>query len=128
MPNVLIVDDEQHILTSLRRLLRAEPYELLLEPDPARVREILATHAVDVVLSDYKMGAVSGLDVLSAVAELQPHARRLIISGYGEEIPADPLEAVGLYCPPLRKPPDPEELKSLLRAAVEAHPDALPAP
>ena len=127
MPLVLILDDEPDLLRSLRRVLRTEPYDLLLEQDPGSARELLATHRVDVVLSDYKMGAVSGLDVLSAAAELQPDARRLIISGYGEEIPPEPLAAMDLFHPPLRKPADVEELKALLRAAVEADPAAPPA-
>lgn len=121
-PVLLIVDDEEGILRAMRRSLRREGYTIVTVQHADDVRDALEAHPVDVVLSDYKMGAISGLDVLALAAEIRPGARRLIISGFGEAIPPDRLAAIGVFVEPLRKPCDDAELKQVLRAAVEAGP------
>ena len=71
-PVLLIVDDEEGILRAMRRSLRREGYTILTVQHADDVREALEAHPVDVVLSDYKMGAISGLDVLALAAEIRP--------------------------------------------------------
>jgi response regulator RpfG family c-di-GMP phosphodiesterase len=118
-PILLIVDDEERILNALSRSLRREGYEILTAQTPERVRELLALHPVDVVLSDHKMPAASGLDILAMASELRPEAARLLISGWPEQVPPDRLAELGVR-ELLPKPWDDSELKRALRTAVEA--------
>ena len=59
-PSLLLVDDEESILNSLRRLLRSQPYEVLLADSGARALEILAQRPVDLVMSDARMPDMDG--------------------------------------------------------------------
>ena len=52
-PTVLFVDDEVYVLKSLQRICRREPYEVLTANDAKQAMQILASHHVDIVVSDY---------------------------------------------------------------------------
>ncbi len=114
---VLIVDDERRILSALERTLRKERFEVLSTDSPRRALEILASEAVDVVLSDHKMPGMSGLDVLAFAAERQPRAVRYLITGWTEKVSPEALDAAGVRAM-ISKPWDTEDLKRLLRAAA----------
>lgn len=83
MKRIMLVDDEPHVLAALRRVLRAHfVTEAVIETfdDPTRALDHLHDHAADVVVSDFRMPQMSGIDFLHRVRELQPHAVRLILS------------------------------------------------
>ena len=79
---VLCVDDEENILSSLRRLLRREPYRLLTASSGAQGLEILSRNEVDIVVSDQRMPDMSGTDFLKQVKTLYPDVTRIILTGY----------------------------------------------
>ncbi len=59
---VLFVDDELGILSTLKRLLRKESYNVLTGDSGQQGLELLAQHAVDVVISDMRMPQMNGAD------------------------------------------------------------------
>ena len=64
LPRLLILDDEAGILSSLRRALRREGYEILtFERVDDALRE-LELRAVDAILTDHKMPGMSGMTFL----------------------------------------------------------------
>ena len=67
MKQVLFVDDETKILDGLKRLLRPmrDRWEMHFEPCAARALERIATGHFDVVVSDMRMPAYTGVDVLA---------------------------------------------------------------
>ena len=78
-PRLLILDDESRILSSLRRALRREGYEILtFERVEDALRE-LEERPVDAILSDQKMPGMSGLQFLRRAAQHCPEAARLLI-------------------------------------------------
>ncbi|MBI2308802.1 MAG: response regulator [Rhodocyclales bacterium] len=93
MSRILLVDDEDSILRSLTRLLSLTPctagdksWKLVVDgftsPEAALDR---ARHtAYDVVLSDYRMPGMDGVQFLKAFRLLQPDCPRLILSGYAD--------------------------------------------
>jgi len=93
MNRILIVDDDEGILKALRRLLAMTPcqageerFQLTVEvasaPQDALAR---ARHtAYDLVISDYRMPVMNGVEFLKAFRLLQPSAARLILSGYAD--------------------------------------------
>jgi response regulator RpfG family c-di-GMP phosphodiesterase len=117
-PILLIVDDEERILSALSRSLRREGYTILTAQTPEQVRSLLEANAVDVVLSDHKMPTASGLEILTLAAQLRPAAARLLISGWPEQVPPDRLAELGVR-ELLPKPWDDGDLKRALRSAVE---------
>jgi response regulator RpfG family c-di-GMP phosphodiesterase len=79
---VLCVDDEENILSSLRRLLRREPYRLLTTTSGVEALDILSQNEVDIVISDQRMPDMSGTDFLKQVKTLYPDVTRIILTGY----------------------------------------------
>lgn len=83
MYRIVIVDDEQGIISALRRCLWTIPgYEVFGFTEPQEALNLVAKETVDIIISDYRMPLMDGVTFLSACKELQPHASRLILSGY----------------------------------------------
>ena len=71
-PAVLVIDDEQGILESLRILLKHEGYDVETVQGGKAGLEALQRGRPDVVLADIRMPQVSGLDILAAAREQDP--------------------------------------------------------
>lgn len=83
---ILVVDDEPGIVNAIRRELNTPPlgrYRYAVEgfSDPAQALERAREKAFAVVVSDYRMPGMSGLDFLKALYEIQPDCARLVLSG-----------------------------------------------
>ena len=116
-PVVLLIDDEPRILSALERSLRREGYELLSAERPADALRLVEEHAIDCVVCDYKMPAMTGLELLERIAQRRPHAARLLITGWNSEVDRGELERLGVHAV-LPKPWDDSELKRALRKAM----------
>ncbi|MEC5161327.1 EAL domain-containing protein [Janthinobacterium sp. CG_S6] len=81
---ILLVDDESHVLTALRRLLRQDGYEILAANSAAEGFELLALHPVQVILCDQRMPNMNGTVFLDRVKEMYPDTFRIILSGYAD--------------------------------------------
>lgn len=82
---ILLVDDEINILKALTRLLSTEPYEVVTALGGREALEILGKdETFDVVIADYKMPDMNGLEFLKRVKVLYPHIYRGMLSGYVE--------------------------------------------
>lgn len=81
---LLLVDDEENILTSLRRLLRREGYTILIGHSGEQGLELLAQHPVDVIVSDQRMPNMTGVEFLRRVKAAYPDTVRMVLSGYTE--------------------------------------------
>jgi diguanylate cyclase (GGDEF)-like protein len=81
---LLLVDDEENVLNSLKRVLRRGGYRILTAGSAAEGFEILATHDVQVILSDQRMPVMSGTAFLGRVKDLYPETVRMVLSGYTE--------------------------------------------
>lgn len=96
MQRLLLVDDEPHILSALQRSLRhalmgrVAGLSLEVESDPQQALKRLAQRPYALVLSDYRMPGLNGVQLLTRLRELQPLAGRLILSG---EIDREALSA-----------------------------------
>ncbi|MDN2715309.1 response regulator [Janthinobacterium sp. SUN120] len=81
---LLLVDDEPNILASLKRLLRRDGYHILTAASGQEGLEVLASHAVDVIVSDQRMPGMLGADFLRKAKLLCPQTIRIMLSGYTE--------------------------------------------
>ena len=114
---LLIVDDEERILSALRRALRREGYEIVTAETVSDALRILEERPVDAILSDHKMPGMSGVEFLEQAGRRRPGAARMIITGWTEEIPRTQLEEAGV-CALVTKPWDDARLKATLRRAM----------
>lgn len=79
---LLLVDDEQNIVSALTRLFRRDGYRILTANSGKEGLEKLAQHEVGVILSDQRMPEMNGSEFLSRVKELHPDTVRIMLSGY----------------------------------------------
>ena len=118
---VLFVDDEVNILKALQRLLRGEPMNVLTASRPEQAIELLEREEIEVVVSDQRMPAMSGVDMLSMIRERNPDIVRMMLTGYTEMKIA--VEAInrGEIFRLITKPWNDDELKATLRQAFDHH-------
>jgi len=123
---LLLVDDETSILTSLTRLLRREGYKILTAGSAREGFELLATHKVQVIVSDQRMPEMSGTEFLSRVRDLYPDTIRMVLSGYTEfNSVSDAINRGAIY-KFLTKPWDDETLRTEVREGFLHHESAQP--
>lgn len=81
---LLLVDDEENIVSALVRLLRRDGYRILTANSGKEGLELLTQNKVGVIISDQRMPGMTGVEFLSKVKELYPLTVRIVLSGYTE--------------------------------------------
>jgi len=81
---VLVVDDDEHVRRSLRRVLRRTACTFLEAPEAATALDILAREPVTVVVSDYRMPGMDGVEFLRLVKERYPAVQRVLLTGQAD--------------------------------------------
>ncbi len=119
-PRVLLIDDEDMILISIRALLNLETdFDVSAFTDPADALSHLRDNKVDAIVTDYLMPNMTGLDLLRHARDAQPEASRILLTGHADKKSAiRAINEVGLY-QYLEKPWDNEQLLLVIRGAIE---------
>ncbi|MBX2878399.1 MAG: response regulator [Granulosicoccus sp.] len=81
---ILFVDDERAILSSLRRLFRSSDYKIHVAGSGAEGIALLEKEEIDLVVSDMRMPEMDGAAFLSTVAKRWPSTVRMLLTGYSE--------------------------------------------
>ncbi|WNB75362.1 response regulator [Methylomonas koyamae] len=79
---ILIVDDEPNVLKALSRLLKA--YATVTVESAEEALLIAEQQAFDLVISDYRMPGINGIDFLILFKRLQPDAIRVVLTGFAD--------------------------------------------
>ncbi|AVJ21302.1 MULTISPECIES: HD domain-containing phosphohydrolase [Pseudomonas] len=116
---VLLVDDEESILNSLRRLLRGQPYEVVLATSGAQALEIMATRPIDLAMSDARMPGMDGATLLAEVHRLYPATSRILLTGYADLTTIIKAINDGQIHRYISKPWNDEELQLVLQQTLE---------
>lgn len=81
---ILLVDDEPNVLSSLRRQLRSD-YEVEVAEDPtAALLSLDKKNPFAVVISDYRMPKMNGIEFLSELRKQSPDTTRVMLTGYAD--------------------------------------------
>ena len=118
-PTVLFVDDEVYVLKSLQRICRREPYEVLTANDAKQAMQILASHHVDIVVSDLRMPNIDGSQLLAHVADHYPEMPRILLSGNADLPSVINTVNEGKLSYYFQKPWDDDALRLTLRGFIE---------
>jgi two-component system, NtrC family, response regulator HupR/HoxA len=117
---VLVVDDEPRVLDALEAIL-ADEFRVLSAPSGPAALELLGRHEVAVIVTDYRMPQMSGVELLRRSRELAPEAMRIVLTAYTDvESLMDAINTGGIYHF-ISKPWDPHELTVVIRRAAERH-------
>jgi len=117
---IVIVDDEEMVLTSLNSFLSLETdYNLETFISAKKALDYIESNPVDLVVSDYLMPEMDGISFLIKVRELKPEVPRIILTGYADKENAiKAINQVGLF-QYLEKPWDNEDILIIFRNGLE---------
>jgi len=117
-PTLLLVDDEERVLRSLKMVFRGL-YNVLMTTDPHEAIEIVKNNKVHVIISDQRMPIMQGSDLLREIKQHSPATMRLLLTGYSD------LNAIissineGEIFRFINKPWNQQELKETVDAAAQ---------
>jgi DNA-binding NtrC family response regulator len=84
--SIVLVDDEEMVITSLRALLQLETeHDIHGFTDPAEAVKFMEANPVDVCVSDYLMPGMTGIQFLTRAKDLQPEASRVLLTGHADK-------------------------------------------
>jgi CheY-like chemotaxis protein len=118
-PRILVVDDEEAILETMTFTFEDE-YEVYTSTDPRKALEILdEKQPIAAVLTDQRMPDMSGVEFVTEVCKRHPLTVRMVLTGFSD------IEAIiqaindGHVYAYITKPWEPEQLKQLMKQAVD---------
>jgi signal transduction histidine kinase len=120
-PTLLVVDDEQDVLSSVRDWLRID-YRVITFQRGAQALEYLRSgQSAQVILADQRMPEMTGVEVLRQAKAIRPDMTRLLFTAYIEIRTVIDAINQGHVFRYIAKPCDPDELSVIVRQAVEHH-------
>ncbi len=118
VPRVLIVDDEETVLTSIQGVLELEGYEAVAVTAGRQALILAAAQRFDVVLTDLRLDDVDGLDILRELRRTSPDSVPIVLTGYASLDSAVMALREGAY-DYLVKPCEVLELRTTVRHGIE---------
>ncbi|RJR14729.1 MAG: response regulator [Nitrospiraceae bacterium] len=119
--SILLVDDERSVVSSLKRALMDEPYNIFTANSGIEGLSILKDNRIKIVISDEKMPGMQGSEFLSAVKKLFPDTIRIILTGHASIQAAMNAVNNGEIYRFFAKPWNEIELKLAIRSAIEKY-------
>ncbi len=116
MNGLMVVDDEEGVRRSLKRVLEREGYRIILAENGEEALDIVRSDGRDIetVISDYRMPGMDGLETLIEIGRLNAEITRIMLTGYATM--ASAIEAVNAGIDGfLTKPFANEELRAKVR-------------
>ncbi len=115
---LLVVDDEPDLVQSVKDLLRFD-YRVLIATRAAEGIQIMQREKVHIVMSDQRMPEMTGVEFLKHLRDSHPETVRLLFTAYADlNAVTDAINQGNVYRY-ISKPWEPDELKSVLRQAVD---------
>jgi two-component system NtrC family sensor kinase len=119
---ILFIDDEANILRSVERVFLDKEYEILTAHSASEALEILSSVSpVQVVVSDYRMPKMNGVELLRTVREKWPETVRAVLSGYADTEAVVSAINDGQIYRFIPKPWNDVELRMTIAAAVKQY-------
>lgn len=121
MNSILIIDDDQDILTLLKKFFEKKNYSVQTSLSGEEGIEILKNSGADVVLCDFKLPDYDGLEMLKKVKIIDPAAQVIIITGYSDVKVAVKALKMGAF-EYVTKPLLPDEILHTVVSAINSKP------
>lgn len=120
-PVVLCVDDDPDMLAAVVRTIKTAGYHVLAAESPVQALQILGNQSVTVLLSDFEMPEMTGVELAVRARDLQPETVRMMLTGRNTVDTAVAGINIGEVFRFLSKPFQPDVLKREVAAAIEHH-------
>lgn len=116
--NLLVVDDEKPLLGLLVRRLERLSYKVYAAESGIAALEILQQQDIDVLVTDFKMPGMNGLELISSAIEIHPLIQSIVVTGYSDLKTAIDVMGAGAFSY-LTKPYDYDELHLTIQKGLE---------
>jgi signal transduction histidine kinase len=120
-PTLLVVDDEQDVLSSVRDWLRIDYRVITFQRGEQALEYLRSGQSADVILADQRMPEMTGVEVLRQAKAIRPDVTRLLFTAYIDIRTVIDAINQGHVFRYIAKPCDPDELSVIVRQAVEHH-------
>jgi two-component system nitrogen regulation response regulator GlnG len=121
-PKILVIDDDDDLRYSLKRVLSAKKYEVVEAASGEEGLKIAEQHSPHVILLDNRMGGMSGIEALQHLRGINPNAMIILMTAYGTTQTTIEAMKFGAF-DYIMKPFDLKKILSLTEAAVAASSD-----
>jgi type II secretory ATPase GspE/PulE/Tfp pilus assembly ATPase PilB-like protein/CheY-like chemotaxis protein len=115
---LLVIDDDKSVLRSLKRVFADENYSILTSEDGSSALSLLATQKVNLVICDYQMPGMNGIDVLRTIRERYPKIIRIMLTGHSETSVIMAAVNEGAVYKFINKPWNDDDLKLSVKLAL----------
>lgn len=117
---ILLIDDQEEVLETTRMMLEKLGHECVVTSDPIQgMATIDADHLnLDLVITDYSMPRLNGLQLVDICAHKYPALRVVISTGYGDALPRNTILANQRALQILKKPYNFRELRMLVEDVI----------
>jgi CheY-like chemotaxis protein len=122
LPRIMVVDDEPDILALLEQLLRSDPQnEVASFPSPRAALAYSREWKPDLLVTDFRMPGMSGIEMASRMKEAHRPLRVLLLTAYSGSNVAAEAEASGVVDAFCGKSAEPQDLARLVRRVLTEH-------
>ncbi|MDH5590525.1 MAG: response regulator, partial [Gemmatimonadota bacterium] len=94
---IMIVDDEEFIVELLSTHLTDLGYQSIVFNSPVQALEFAREDPVDLLLTDFAMPGMTGLDLAERLREAAPRLPVILMTGYGADLHPDRIHALGVH-------------------------------
>ena len=115
---ILVIDDDEITQKNLRRILEKLGYQVSTYGNPLRALQRLKESPYDVIITDFRMPYLDGLELLNRAKRLSPDVEVILITGYASLEGAVEATKQGAFHY-LAKPFNPEQVRTIVNKALE---------
>ena len=116
---ILVVDDEQNILDSIRRVFRKENYRIETAANARDALALLQRKSFHLIISDHLMPGMTGAELLQKVRELYPDTIRIMLTGHADTAAIMGAIKEGAVYRFILKPAQDDDLRVTVALALE---------
>jgi CheY-like chemotaxis protein len=85
-PEILLVDDNRQGLIARKSLLQELGYVIRTATGGEEALELFSRQKFDVVVTDFKMPSMDGIELIQRIRDIEPNARIILLSGFVEPL------------------------------------------
>jgi CheY-like chemotaxis protein len=114
---ILLVDDEEIVIRSYRRILEEQKYQIDAQMDGGSALRAIGESQYDLIIVDLMMPKMNGMEVLRRVKETHPEIKVIMVTGMAQEETQEQAMSLGAFHY-LPKPFDPDLFSQLVQRAL----------
>jgi CheY-like chemotaxis protein len=93
----MLIDDDEFVRDSLRLLFESRGCCLMAVETAEEAVEILRSESYDVIITDYRLPGMDGLELCRQLQNIHPRAVKILITAYGSRAVAEQARGIGVH-------------------------------